>query len=343
MKKVKNQVLISTAIILILVVAIIASAVYLNANEKENEKTIILVVEEEAIGDGSYNDLVFKGIKSVSSGAKISYIAGNESMKSKLDKAISQNADIIWTVPSITSNEVIASAKANQNVTYVMVDFKSEENLDNLITISFNSYESSFLGGCAAAMFTETNTVGFVGGQESEVIEAFKYGYKAGVEYTSKILAKNVKTISQYANTFSDENKGKTIAQELYKENCDVIFHAAGVTGIGVIKEAEIQNKWAIGTDVDQEYLAPDNVITSVIKEITKATSSVNERLINGEDLAGQNIVFNFSNGAEGIVQGNLSDKQYNEIMQIKEKIVSGEIIVPDNELDYEKFLQSLT
>ncbi len=343
MKKVKNQVLISTAIILILVVAIIASAVYLNANEKENEKTIILVVEEEAIGDGSYNDLVFKGIKSVSSGAKISYIAGNESMKSKLDKAISQNADIIWTVPSITSNEVIASAKANQNVTYVMVDFKSEENLDNLITISFNSYESSFLGGCAAAMFTETNTVGFVGGQESEVIEAFKYGYKAGVEYTSKILGKNVKTISQYANTFSDENKGKTIAQELYKENCDVIFHAAGVTGIGVIKEAEIQNKWAIGTDVDQEYLAPDNVITSVIKEITKATSSVNERLINGEDLAGQNIVFNFSNGAEGIVQGNLSDKQYNEIMQIKEKIVSGEIIVPDNELDYEKFLQSLT
>lgn len=338
----ENRIVISAAIVLVLIIAIVISAVYITADEKEDKKTIILVVEEEAIGDGSYNDLVLKGLESGSTRADISYIAGNESMKSKLDKAVSKGADIIWTVPSTTSKEVIDSAKANLNITYVMVDFRSEESLDNLITIFFNSNESSFLGGCAAAMLTETNIVGFVGGQKSEVIEAFEYGYKAGIEYTGKILEKNIETISGYANTFSDKDKGKTIAHDLYEKGCDVIFQAAGVTGVGVIEESKTYDKWVIGTDVDQGYLAPDNVLTSVIKEITKATSSVNEQLINGEDLSGQNILFNFSNGAEGIVQGNLSDQQYSEILQIKEMISSRKITVPDNEIDYEKFLQDL-
>lgn len=222
-----------------------------------------------------------------------------------------------------------------------MVDFQSEEKLDNLITISFNSNESSFLGGCAAAMLTETNVVGFVGGQESEVIEAFEYGYKAGVDYASKILGKNVETISQYADSFTDKDKGRTIAQELYEGGCDVIFQAAGVTGIGVIEEAKVYDKWVIGSDSDQEYLAPDNVLTSVIKEITKATALVNEQLVNDEKLAVQNVVFDFSNGAEGIVQGNLTDNQYKDIMQIKEKILSGDINVPDDKLSYEKFIQN--
>ena len=340
MKKIENRMLISAIIALILVVAIIVSVVYIIADEKEDKKNIVLVVEEETIGNGSYNELVLNGLESGSTGANISHIAGNDSMKNKLDKAASQGADIIWTIPSTTSEDVIDSAKANPDITYVMIDFKTENVLDNLLTISFNSNESSFLGGCAAAMVTESNIVGFVGGQKSEVIEAFEYGYKAGVEYTGKILGKNIKIISEYANTFSDENKGKVLAHDLYEKGCDVIFQAAGVTGIGVIEESKVYDRWAIGTDVDQEYLAPDNVLTSVIKEVTKAAASVNEQLLNGEDLAGQNVVFNFSNGAEGIVQGNLSDKQYNEIMEIKEMVNSGEITVPDNELDYEKFLQ---
>ncbi|AGN26796.1 hypothetical protein A3206_02790 [Candidatus Methanomassiliicoccus intestinalis] len=341
MKKMNNRVIVSIVIALVLVVAIIASAAYIITDEKEERKTVILVIEEEAIGDGSYNDLVFKGIKSASAEANVSYIAGSESMKDKLDKATSQTPDIIWTVPSKTNKEVIDSAKANPDILYVMVDFQSEEKLDNLITISFNSNESSFLGGCAAAMLTETNVVGFVGGQESEVIEAFEYGYKAGVDYASKILGKNVETISQYADSFTDKDKGRTIAQELYEGGCDVIFQAAGVTGIGVIEEAKVYDKWVIGSDSDQEYLAPDNVLTSVIKEITKATALVNEQLVNDEKLAVQNVVFDFSNGAEGIVQGNLTDNQYKDIMQIKEKILSGDINVPDDKLSYEKFIQN--
>lgn len=342
MKKIENRMLASATIVLILVVAVIVTAVYITADEKEEKKNIILVVEEETIGNGSYNELVLNGLKSGSSGANISYIAGNDSMKSKLDKAASRDADIIWTIPSITGKDVIDSAKVNPDITYVMVDFKSEAVLDNLLTISFNSNESSFLGGCAAAMITESNIVGFVGGQKSEVIEAFEYGYKSGVKYTGKILGKDIEIVSEYANTFSDENKGKTLAYDLYEKGCDVIFQAAGVTGTGVIEESKIYDRWAIGTDVDQEYLAPDNVLTSVIKEVTKAAATVSEQLLNGEDLAGLNVVFNFSNGAEGIVQGNLSDKQYNEIMEIKKMINSEEIIVPDNESDYEKFLQGL-
>ena len=342
MKKMENRTLISAIIVLILVVAVIATAVYITADEKEDKKNVILVVEEETIGNGSYNELVLNGIKSGSAGANISYIAGNDSMKSKLDKAASRGADIIWTIPSITGKDVIDSAKINPDITYVMVDFKSEEILDNLITISFNSDESSFLGGCAAAMITESNIVGFIGGQESEVIEEFEYGYSAGVKYTGKILGKDIEIIPEYANTFSDKNKGKLLAHDLYEKGCDVIFQAAGVTGIGVIEESKIYDRWTIGTDVDQGYLAPENVLTSVIKEVTKAAATVNEQLLNEENLAGRNIVFNFSNGAEGIVQGNLSDKQYNEIMEIKEMIAHGKMTVPDNEVDYEKFLQGL-
>lgn len=338
MGKLTKESKIAVVLIVVVLIAALASAAYVLADDNENKKKIILVIDEPDVGEGSYGELVWKGIESVSSRADVSYIADERDMKSKLDDAVSKNADIIWAVSSITPQAVLDSAKEHPAITYILVDFETEEQIDNLITLSYNSNESSFLGGCAAAFNTQSNTVGFIGGRESEVIEAFECGYKAGVLYASKIIGQEIAVQVAYANSFSDPEIGKQLGREMYQTGCDVIFQAAGSTGIGVIDVAKELDKLVIGVDTDQEYLAPDNVLTSVVKEVTKAVELVNERLLDGENLGGQNIIYDFSNGAEGVVKGNLSDEQYNKIMEIKNLIASGEIKVPYDEQSYQEF-----
>ena len=143
--------------------------------------------------------------------------------------------------------------------------------------------------GYIAAAVSKSEKVGFVGGISSDVISQFQYGFEGGVAYANKVLGKNVTVSSQYAESFSDAAKGKSIANKMFTDGCDVIYHAAGATGTGVIEAAKEAGRFAIGVDRDQAYLAPKNVLTSSLKNVAVAVDIVSRQYILGRKIGGKN------------------------------------------------------
>ena len=199
--------------------------------------------------------------------------------------------------------------------------------------------------GYIAAAVSKTEKVGFVGGIASPVIEQFESGYTAGVAYANKKLGKKVKVASQYAESFSDAAKGKSIANKMFtSDNCDVVYHAAGATGMGVIEAAREAGKFAIGVDRDQAYLAPKNVLTSSLKHVNVAVDEVSRRLIVGQEIGGQNLYFGLAENAVGIPEDpeSYSDEIYEQALEVGELIRDGKIVPPASMEELKEYLKTL-
>ena len=176
-------------------------------------------------------------------------------------------------------------------------------------------------------------------------MDRFKYGYFAGVQYGAKELGKEIPCEYQLAESFSDSAKGKAIAQKMYTDGVDVIFHAAGQTGSGAIEAAKEMNKMIIGVDLDQNWMAPDNVITSALKNVGNAVYNVTERVMNGEQLGGTNVIMGLAEGGVGLAPSSdkhLSAELLAKVAELEQKIIDGEIVVPYTEGDYNTFVASL-
>ena len=198
--------------------------------------------------------------------------------------------------------------------------------------------------GYIAAAVSKTEKVGFVGGISSEVIDQFQYGYEAGVAYANNMLGKKVQVTSQYAESFSDAAKGKSIANKMFTDGCDIVYHAAGGTGTGVSEAAKESGKFAIGVDRDQAYLAPENVLTSSLKNVDVAVDLVSRQHIAGREIGGQNMGFGLIDDAVGIPEHheNYSDEIYNAAIEIGEQIKRGAIVPPANKQEFEAYKETL-
>ena len=212
--------------------------------------------------------------------------------------------------------------------------------------VVFKAEQPSFLVGYIAGKMTETNKVGFVGGIAGDVIWGFDYGFQAGVQYAAKELGKDIEVLNQYAESFSDIAKGKAITTQMYQQGADIVFHAAGDVGTGVIEAAKEQDKWAIGVDRDQNYLAPDNVLTSAMKRVDVGVYNVIKAMTEGNYPGGETIVYGLEDGG-AVDIAPTSDKHVpkeilDEVEELKQMIIDGEIDVPFNEETFEEYLKTL-
>lgn len=311
-----------------------------------------MVTDVGGVNDQSFNQSAWEGLQKFEqdTGAKASYLESQQETNygPNLDKMVDANNDLIWGIGYMMADAVLNAAKASPNQSFAIVDNAYDETPANLTAVVFRAQEPSFLVGYLAAKTTKTGKVGFVGGMQSAVIDQFEYGYRAGVAYASKSMGKDVEVIVQYADSFSDDAKGKAIATSMYTNGADIVFHAAGGVGIGVIQAAADMDKLAIGVDRDQAYLAPDNVMSSAMKLVGQAMYDVSNRAANGEKTGGQTLAYGIKEGACGIPAyegstANLVDKAaYDEAMEAEKKIISGEIEVPYNEETYNAFVSSL-
>jgi basic membrane protein A and related proteins len=167
------------------------------------------------------------------------------------------------------------------------------------------------------------------------VIDRFEFGFRAGVEASNP----EAEVIIQYANSFSDQASGKTIATNMYQSGVDIIFQAAGDTGIGVIEAAKEQDKFVIGVDRDQIDLAPDNMLTSTTKEVGNAMYDIVEKMIDETYIGGQIIEYGLANNGVGIAPSSIihvDEEILKEVLDvIATDITTGEIFVPQNEDEY--------
>lgn len=211
----------------------------------------------------------------------------------------------------------------------------------NVANAVFAEHEGSFLVGVAAALKAKAehkNKVGFVGGMKFPLIEKFEAGFKQGV----KAVYPQCRVLVDYAGVFTDPGKGQALAAKQYGEGAYVVFHAAGGTGNGVIKEAKERSqsgdvRWAIGVDKDQytdgQY-APGKsaVLTSMMKRVDVAAHEVAIMTGNGQFPGGQVYYFSLKNQGVGIPahNPNLSTDALKVVAEYQSKIASGQIKVSE-------------
>jgi basic membrane protein A len=225
-------------------------------------------------------------------------------------------------------------AAANCGTTYGWIDGYFDA--PNIKTTGFAEEQGSFLVGAAAALKSTTGHIGFIGGQEIDLIKKFEAGYIAG----AKQINPDIKIESQYLGAAGDNaawgspDKAKEIALGWYNDkNVDVIYTAAGGSGNGTIEAAVEAGKWAIGVDSDQ-YLtasadAQKHILTSMLKRVDTAVYEFAKAVKEG-DFSGGFKTFNLANDGVGYsTSGGYLDDIVPQLEALKAKIISGEIVVP--------------
>lgn len=213
-----------------------------------------------------------------------------------------------------------------------------EEPNDNVAYLGFAEQEGSFLVGVAAALTTETDHVGFVGGVNVPLIQKFEAGYVAGVAAVDEAIQVDVQYIEESEFTgFNDPAGGKAAATAIYDAGADVVYHAAGGSGSGVF-DAAVEagdGMWAIGVDSDQYLTASEeaqpHILTSMLKRVDTATFDMVQSVADGEPLVSYQTYDLAADGVGYSTSGDfLSEDTIGQIDDFAEQIKSGEIEVPD-------------
>lgn len=315
-------------------------------SESKSDFKASMVTDTGGVNDQSFNQSAWEGLNQLKdeAGVEVSYLESTQESDytSNLDKQVDEGSKLIWGIGFAMADAILESAEINDDVNFAIVDNAYEEVPENVTCVMFNAQDPSFLVGYAAGLTTKTDSVGFVGGVSGDIIDQFEYGYRAGVQHAAKELGKDIKVEVQYADSFTDSAKGKAIATTMFSNGCDIVFHAAGGVGVGVIEAAVEADKFAIGVDSDQSGLAPDNILTSALKRVDVAVKDISEKLMNGEEIGGQVFNYGLADGGVGLPEENPNmDKEvYEKTMAIQDEIAAGKIVPPYNEKTFEAFNQ---
>ena len=297
-----------------------------------------LVTDTGGVNDQSFNQSAWEGLQKVEEeyGVTVNYLesSGDADYIPNITSFIDEDYDLIISVGYMLADATREAAEANPDQKFAIIDDSSCSDLDNVTCLMFKQEQASYLVGYVSGLMTETNNVGFVLGNASETMHLFGYGYLAGV-----LDANPDAKIQQYnAASFADAEGGKSAATTMVTNGADVIFHAAGGTGVGVIEGCKEAGIYAVGVDSDQSYLAPDTIITSAMKRVDVAVQTVSEEAINGT-ISGGIETYELSNGGVDIAPTTtlLPDDVVSAVEEIKQKIISGEVTVPASQAEFEE------
>lgn len=202
----------------------------------------------------------------------------------------------------------------------------------NVQSVVFNEHEGSYLVGMLAAMASEDGTVGFIGGMDIPLIRKFACGYAQGalaVNPDATVIANMTGTTPA---AWNDPVKGSELTLAQISQGADVIYAAAGGTGVGVLQTAADQGVYSIGVDSNQNYMHPGSVLTSMMKRVDNA---VYDAFTAGADLEAGFNVMGLSNGGVGYAldENNadlITDEMKAAVDAASAQISSGELVVHD-------------
>lgn len=295
-----------------------------------------LVTDTGGVEDQSFNQSAWEGLQKAAAdfGVEVNYLSSSTDADyaPNIEKFVDEDYDLIISVGYLLADATKAAAEQYPDIHFAIIDDATID-LDNVTCLTFKQEQASYLVGYVAGLMTEKNNIGFVLGMSSETMHLFGYGYCAGALDANPDI-----TIQQgNANSFGDPAMGSTLTTNFVTNGADIVFHAAGATGTGVISECQAQGIYAIGVDSDQSYLAPETVITSAMKRVDNAVYATVEELIGGT-LQGGIAEYSLENAGVDIAptQDLLTDDVVTAVEDIKAKIISGEIVVPSSQEEFE-------
>lgn len=335
-----------------------------------------LVTDVGGRGDQSFNDSALRGLELWASGKKLAggrYVdATAEDIKATLQQDLlernppiapvnvtpvvlqskvpqdyepnlqmlaEQGVSLAVGVGFMLENAVEAVAKQNPDMKFLLIDspLVSGDNkpysLPNVRTAVYREEEGSFLVGVLAGLASKSGKVGFVGGMEIALVKRCEAGFRAGVAATNP----DAVVLANYTGSFDNVAMGKQVTQDLLAKGADVVYHAAGSDGMGVIqagKEARAAGKqvYIIGVDSDQSHLAPDTVLTSMMKRVDLTVYMAARDLVQGT-FKGEDLSLGLKEGGVTYAPVRVDfpgkAEALRKVEELREKVISGEIKVP--------------
>jgi len=223
--------------------------------------------------DKSFNEGVYNGLEKFKADTGISYREFEVQNASQREQALRNFArrgnDPILAIGFAQATALEKVAKEFPKTRFTIIDMVVD--LPNVQSVVFREHEGSFLVGILAAMASKTGKVGFVGGMDIPLIRKFACGYVGGAKFANP----NIEVFQNMTGTtgaaWNDPVKGGELAKSQIDRGADVVYHAAGGTGLGVLQSAADAGKLGIGVDSNQNYLHPGQVLTSMLKRVDVA------------------------------------------------------------------------
>lgn len=285
-----------------------------STTEPQSTVKAAMVTDIGGLGDKSFNDLSAAGLEKASQelGVDIKVVESKAptDYESNLTQLANAGYNPIFAVGFLMTDTVTKVATTTPDVIYGGIDEFFEPTIPNVVGITFKEAEAGYLAGVLAASLTSQPTVdprindkliiGFVGGMEIPPVQAYQAGYVAGAKATNPAV--EVKSI--YTGSFTDQQKGFEAGKALIEQGADIIFAAAGQTGLGTAKACQENKALFIGVDSDQFLTIPaigDTIITSAVKKIDVAVFETIKKAVDGTLKGGVNEALGIKEDAVGL------------------------------------------
>ncbi|WP_316968712.1 BMP family lipoprotein [Candidatus Methanocrinis alkalitolerans] len=247
-----------------------------------------------ALGDGSFFDSAARGIAEAEAELGIEVVTieagyNSSAWRELLEAAAAgEDYDLLITGTALMRDLLSEVAKKHPDKRFIIYDSSvdySEGSYENVYSVVYRQNEGAYLAGVYAALMTESGTIGILGGQNSTTINDFVVGYRQGAQS----VGPEVVVLVEYAESWDDPALGEALAAEMYGKGADIIFQAAGTTGLGVFRAAAESGKYAIGVDSDQAMMIEETdpeeastILTSMMKNVDASLLWALELYVNG-------------------------------------------------------------
>lgn len=286
--------------------------------------------------DRSFNQSASEGAEKFKKDSGIPFREFEITNAAQREQAMAQlakrGANVIVAVGFTQASAVEKIAKQFPDVKFVIID--GVVDLPNVQSINFREQESSFLCGMAAALVSKTGKIGFVGGMDIPLIRKFALGYVEGAKYVKPDAEIFQNMTGSTPAAWGDPAKGAELAKSQFGRGADVVFHAAGATGLGVMQAAKDAGKLSIGCDSNQNYLHPGSVLTSATKRVDVAVYTAFTDAKAGTWKAGQRVLGLADRGVDYSLdefnRGLITPEIEKRLNQAKADIISGKLKVSE-------------
>ncbi|GAA1466495.1 BMP family lipoprotein [Microbacterium thalassium] len=272
-----------------------------------------MVTDQAGLGDQGFNDLAKLGIDQSAEelGGKAQVLQSSDQSQyvTNLQQAVTTGSTVTTAVGYLLADAIVEVAQANPDSLFTIIDSEAldadGEPLANVAGVLYKEQEASFLTGIVAGLTTETDEIGFVGGMEIPAVLRFYSGFVAGVAAVNP----DAVVTPAYVGSFGDSAKGKELALGFYDQGADIVMEVAGGSGIGVFDAAEElgSGNWVVSTDTCKIALAPENFLTSAVKDVAGTVLRENTAAVDGT-FEGGTVQLGLADGAVGLCQENLDD-----------------------------------
>jgi basic membrane protein A len=295
-----------------------------------------LVLEKSGKDDKSFNESAYRGVKRAEKELGVTtktVEAPDNSAYESLQRAFAEKKyDLIVAVGFHQQEAVKKNAARFPDQKFVLVDEDAKEK--NVRSVMFEEHEGSYLVGALAALHSKTGKIGFIGGMDVPLIRRFQLGYEAGVKKINPKAEVFVYYLGVTGEAWNNPPKAKELALGQYSRGADVIFVAAGNSGLGVFDAAEAQKKLAIGVDSNQNWIKPGYILSSMLKRVDEAVFDSIKLLKEGKFETG---LIRYGVKTKGV---DYAVDEYNaklvtaedkkKLEELRAQIVKGTIKVPD-------------